>query len=193
MSESKQVETSTLSASVVTKVVTALAASITAATNSAVSLLEFCKTAGKAGLGKTVAEPDVLRIVDELAATIGWNSIDPKIAKVRKSEARSLLRQHAYLPEAITAVRSATGSCGYHDAVKIARLIKEHGNVGDAVLALTTKKEAAKVDPAVRVANALKTWYVSVRDGRKTPKRTELMKNIMSFAMDNDLNIGQGE
>jgi|SRR5208282_511929 len=189
MSESK-VE-STLSTKVVTTVVTVLADAITQAKNSAGALVAFCTAAAKAGIPKTVPEPDVVAIVDALSLKLGWNGTPRE--KVSKSEARSLVRQHALLPEAITAVRSATGSCGYHDAVKIARLIKEHGNIGDAVLALTSKKETAKTDPRVKAASALKTWYGAVRDGKKSPKRIELMKLITSFANEADLDIGLGE
>ena len=191
MSDTKvEKTTSTLAPKVVTTVVTALAASITSAKNSAVSLLEFCKAAGKARLPITPNEADVVTIVDQLSTKIGWAGT--KREKVSKSEARSLVRQHALLPEAITAVRSATGSCGYHDAVKIARLIKEHGNVGDAVIALTTVKEAAKVDPKVKAQNGLKAWYSSVRDGAKSPKRTKLMSLIVNFSNECELDIGLG-
>jgi hypothetical protein len=188
MSDTK--DNSTLSPKVVTSVVTALAEAITQAKNSAGALLAFCTAAAKAGLSKTVAEPDVALLADQLSAKLGWAGTPRE--KVSKSEARSIIRQHALLPEAISAVRSATGSCGYHDAVKIARLIKEHGNVGDAVLALTSKKEATKVDPAVRAASALKTWYVSVRDGKKSSKRLDMMKAIVNFATEMDLDIGLG-
>jgi len=189
MSE-KKVEVSSLAEKVVTSVVTAMAASITAAKNSAVSLLEFCKTAKKAGFPNIPSDADVILVVDQLAAKIGWNGTPRE--KVSKSEARSLLRQHALLPEAITAVTAATGSCGYHDTVKIARLIKEHGNVGDAVIALTTVKEANKVDPKVKAANGLKAWYASVRDGSKSAKRTKLMSLIVNFANECELDIGLG-
>src|SRR5579863_5115023 len=162
---------STLDGKVVTTVVTALAEAITQAKNSAGALLAFCTSAAKAKFPKIPQEADVVLVADQLSAKLGWAGTPRE--KVSKSEARSIIRQHALLPEAITAVRAATGSCGYHDAVKIARLIKEHGNVGDAVNAMTTKKEAAKVDPAVRAQNALKTWYAAIRDGRKTPKRIE--------------------
>ena len=188
MSDTKQV--STLNPKVVTSVVTALAEAITTAKNSALSIVDFCKSAAKAGFPKLPAEADVVLVADQLSAKMGWAGTPRE--KVSKSEARSLLRQHALMPEAITAVRSTTGSCGYHDAVKIARLIKEHGNVGDAVLELTTKKEAAKIDPAIRAASALKSWYASVRDGRKTPARVTLMKSIVNFATENDLDIGLG-
>ncbi len=183
-------EISTLKPSVITTVVTALAASITSAKNSAVSLLEFCKVAGKSGLPITPSEADVVTIVDALSAKIGWAGTPRE--KVSKSEARSLVRQHALLPEAITAVRSATGSCGYHDAVKIARLIKEHGNVGDAVIALTTVKEAAKVDPKIKAQNGLKAFYNATRDGAKSTKRTKLMSLIVNFANEAELDIGLG-
>lgn len=181
---------SSLTATVVTKVVTALASSITNAKNSASALLEFCKAAKAAGFPSIPSEADVVKVVDELSAKIGWNATSRE--KVSKSEARSLVRQHALLPEAITAVKAATGSCGYHDAVKIARLIKEHGNVGDAVIALTTVKEAAKVDPKVKAQNGLKAWYASVRDGAKSPKRTKLMSLIVNFSNECELDIGLG-
>src|SRR5208282_2697090 len=188
MSESK-VE-STLSTKVVTTVVTVLADAITQAKNSAGALVAFCTAAAKAGIPKTVPEPDVVAIVDALSLKLGWNGTPRE--KVSKSEARSLVRQHALLPEAITAVKAATGSCGYHDAVKVARLIKEHGNVGDAVIAMTTKKEAAKVDPKVKAANGLKAWYAATRDGAKSAKRTKLMSLIVNFANECELDIGLG-
>jgi hypothetical protein len=188
MSDTKQV--TSLTAKVITTIVTALAESITAAKNSADSIKTFCTAAAKAGFPKTPTEPDVVAVADELSKKLGWNGTPRE--KVSKSEARSIIRQHALLPEAITAVRSATGSCGYHDAVKIARLIKEHGNVGDAVIAMTTKKEAAKTDPQVAAARGLKTWYNAVRDGSKGAKRTKLMSLIVNFANECELDIGLG-
>jgi len=185
----KTKEVSTLKPDVVTKIVTVLASSITNAKNSAVSLLEFCKGVNKL-LPNIVPEADAIVIVDQLSAKLGWSGTPRE--KVSKSEARSLVRQHALLPEAITAVKAATGSCGYHDAVKVARLIKEHGNVGDAVIAMTTKKEAAKVDPKVKAANGLKAWYATTRDGAKSAKRTKLMSLIVNFANECDLDIGLG-
>ncbi len=60
------------------------------------------------------------------------------------------------------------------------------------MIALTTKKEAAKTDPRVSTERALKTWYASVRDGKKSPKRIELMKAIVNFATEMELDIGLG-
>ena len=188
MSDTKQKEVSTLAPKVVTLVVTALAESITQAKNSAGALVAFCTAAAKAGLKTTVAEPDVVAIVDALSLKLGWNGTARE--KVSKSEARSIVRQHALLPEAITAVRTATGSCGYHDAVKVARLIKEHGNVGDAVAAMTAKKEATKTDPKVAASRGLKVWYASVRDGAKSAKQKATMAAIVNFATEYDLDIG---
>jgi hypothetical protein len=188
MSDTKQKAQSTLAPKVVTLVVTSLAEAITQAKNSAGSLISFCTAAAKAGLKTTVDEPDVVAIVDALSAKLGWNGTPRE--KVSKSEARSIVRQHALLPEAITAVRTATGSCGYHDAVKVARLIKEHGNISDAVTAMTTKKEAAKTDPKVAAARGLKLWYASVRDGAKSAKQKATMAAIVNFATEHDLDIG---
>ena len=188
--DTKVKQVSSLGEKVVTTVVTSLAASITAAKNSAMSLLEFCKAAKKAGFPNIPSEADVVLVADKLSAQLGWAGTPRE--KVSKSEVRSLLRQHALLPEAITAVQAATGSCGYHDAIKTARLIKEHGNVGDAVIAMTTKKEAAKTDPAVRVVSALKALYASTRDSKKTPRRVEELKLILNFAIEMGWDIGQG-
>jgi hypothetical protein len=189
VSDTKQVKvTSTLAPKVVTTVVTALAEAITQAKNSAGALLAFCTAAAKAGFPKIPQEADVVAVVDQLAAKLAWNGTPRE--KVSKSEARSIVRQHMLLPEAITAVRTATGSCGYHDAVKVARLIKEHGNVGDAVVAMTAKKEAAKTDPKVSASRGLKVWYASVRDGAKSAKQKTIMAAIVNFATEHDLDIG---
>jgi hypothetical protein len=190
MSDTKEV--STLAAKVVTTVVTVLGEAIQSAQNSGATLIDAFKAMAKAGFPKIPSEADVVLVADQLSAKLGWAGTPRE--KVSKSEARSLIRQHALLPEAITALRSsAYGRCGYHDAVKVARAIKEHGNVGDAVLALNTKAEATKTDPAVRAASALKSWYASVRDGRKTPKRLEQMKAIVNFATEMGLDIGLGQ
>lgn len=193
MSDKTEKQVSTLSVAVVTSIVTALTSGIVAAKNSANSLLEFCKACAKNKLPITVPEPDVIAVADAVAAKMGWNDPAYKRAKVSKSEVRSLIRQHALLPEAIVALRaSAHGACGYHDAVKVSRLIAEHGNIGDAVTAFNAVKEAAKVDPRVKAQNGLKAWYASVRDGAKSPKRTKLMSLIVNFANECELDIGLG-
>ncbi|MGO9596857.1 MAG: hypothetical protein ACLP7Q_02425, partial [Isosphaeraceae bacterium] len=74
---------SSLAATVVTKVVTALASSITNAKNSAGALLEFCKAAKAAGFPSIPNEADVVKVVDELSAKIGWNGTPRE--KVSKS------------------------------------------------------------------------------------------------------------
>ncbi len=186
MSDTKQ--QSTLAPKVVTTVVTALAEAITQAKNSAGALVAFCTTAAKAGFPKIPSEPDVVAVVDALSAKLGWNGTPRE--KVSKSEARSIVRQYMLLPEAITAVRAATGSCGYHDAVKVARLIKDKGNIGDAVTAMTEKKQAAKTDPKMAASRGLKVWYASLRDGAKTAKAKAAMAAIVNFATDHDLDIG---
>ena len=192
MSDTKvEKTTSTLTPKVVTSVVTFLGEAITTAQNSATTLVDAFRGMAKAGFPKIPSEADVVLVADALSAKLGWAGTARE--KVSKSEARSLLRQHMLLPEGITALRaSAYGRCGYHDAVKLARGIKEHGNIGDAVMALNTKREAAAVDPALRVTNALKSWYAGIRDGRKSPKRIEQMKAIVNFATEMDLDIGLG-
>ena len=192
MSDTKvEKSSSTLAPKIVTTVVTILGEAITTAQNSATTLIDAFRGMAKAGFPKIPSEADVVLVADALSAKLGWAGTPRE--KVSKSEARSLLRQHMLLPEGITALRaSAYGRCGYHDAVKLARGIKQHGNIGDAVLALNTTREAAKTDPRVRAQNALKAWYAEVRDGKKSSKRIEQMKAIMNFATEMELDIGPG-
>lgn len=164
---------STLAANVVTTLVTALAEGIAAAKNSGTALLGFCTAAAKAKLPKTPTESDVVAIVDALSSKLGWNGTPRE--KVSKSEARNLVRQHAYLPEAMTALRSsAYGVCGYHDAVKLSRLIKSEGNVPAAVKAMNTKAEAVAADTGKRFELALQAHYQTVSESRAKDKTAKL-------------------
>jgi len=163
---------STLATSVVTTIVTALAAGITAAKNSGSALVEFCKVAGKA-LPKTPVESDVIAIAKALSVKMGWEG--SKRERQNMSEARALIRQHAYLQEGMTALRASEyGACGYHDLVSFARSLKEVGNVAAAVKLFNTTKKAKKADTGHKLELAVQAHYQTVSESKSSSKRAQL-------------------
>ncbi len=172
---------STLGAAQVTTVVTALAEAITAAKNSGSSLTTFCTAATKAKFPKTPNEADVVAVVDALSAKLAWNGTPRE--KVSKSEARNIVRQHAYLPELMTALRASVyGACGYHDAVKLCRLMKSEGNVGAAVLKFNTKAEPKQVDMLKRFETALQGLYQSISEEKQSKDKTRRLAALNACA-----------
>lgn len=174
-------QVSTLSAAIVTTVVTALADSLTNAKNSGLTLLDFCKAATKAKFPPVPIEADVVAVVDALSAKLGWNGTPRE--KVSKSEARNLVRQHAYLPELMTALRASEhGACGYHDAVKLCRLMKSEGNVSAAVIKFNTKAEPKAVDMAKRFETALQGLYQSISEEKPSKAKTKKLQALNACA-----------
>jgi len=185
MADTKPV--STLTAAIVTTLVTSLSDSLTNAKNSGSALLTFCTAASKAKFPKIPNEADVVAVVDALSAKIGWNGTARE--KVSKSEARNIVRQHAYLPELMTALRASEhGACGYHDAVKMCRLLKSEGNIAGAVLKFNAKPDAKPVDHAKRFETALQAFYQSVSEEKpskaKTAKLAALNQCANAFQME---------
>lgn len=173
--------TSSLSAAVVTTVVTALAESLTNAKNSGTALISFCNAAAKAKFPKTPNEADVVAVVDALSLKMGWNGTARE--KVSKSEARNLVRQHAFLPELQTALRASEyGACGYHDAVKLCRLMKSEGSVGAAVLKFNTKPAPKEADTAKRFETALQAHYQTVSEMKKGAEKTKMLAALRACA-----------
>jgi hypothetical protein len=172
---------STLNASVITNVVTALAESITTAKNSASALVSFAQAAAKAKFPRTPNEADVVAVVDALSAKLGWNGTPRE--KVSKSEARNIVRQHAYLNELQTALRASPhGACSYHDAVKLCRLMKSEGSVGAAVLAFNTKAEAKPVDADKKFKTALQSFYQVVSEEKGSKAKTAKLAALRACA-----------
>lgn len=172
---------SKLGAGVITTVVTALAESISNAKNSATALVSFAAAAAKAKFPRTPDEADVVAVVDQLSAKLGWNGTARE--KVNKSEARNIVRQHAYLNELQTALRASPyGACGYHDAVKLCRLMKEHGNVGAAVLAFNTKAAPKPVDQDKKFKTALQSFYQAVSEEKASKAKTARLAALRACA-----------
>jgi hypothetical protein len=172
---------STLTSAVVTTVVTALAESLNAAKNSGSALTTFCAAAAKAKFPMIPNEADVVAVVDKLSEKLGWNGTARE--KVSKSEARNIVRQHAKLPELMTALRASEyGACGYHDAVKLARIFPKAGNVPATIAQFLTKKEAAPVDTLARLAAALQAHYQSVCEEKKGADKTAKLAAMTALA-----------
>lgn len=171
---------STLKADVVTTLVTALANGITQARNSGNALADFCAAALGAKLPTNPPAEDVSAIVDALASKMAWDGTSAE--KVRKSEARAIVRAHAALPEGITAMRAATGACGYHEAVRVAREINQNGgNASAAVATLTAPAGKKKADHDGKILRALQSYWNALRDSKRKD-RTERMAIIESAA-----------
>jgi predicted trehalose synthase len=174
-------QVSTLGANVVTTVVTALAESLTAAKNSGTALQSFCTAAAKAKFPALPNEADVVAVVDALSAKLGWNGTARE--KVSKSEARNIVRQHAKLPELMTALRtSAYGACGYHDAVKLCRLMKSEGNVSAAVAKFNEPSASKPVDTLARLTTALQAHYQSILEEKKGAEKTRKLAAMTALA-----------
>jgi hypothetical protein len=166
---------STLAASVVTTLVNAFAEGINTAKNSGRALVTFCQAAAKAKLPITPNDSDVIVIVNALAAKLGWDAPTYKRSKQAKSEARAIVRQHAYLPEAMDAlIRSEHGACGYHDVVSVARLIKSEGNVKAAIKAFNSSKPPKATDTGKRFELALQAHYQTVSESKSKSKSAQL-------------------
>jgi hypothetical protein len=152
--------TSTLATSVVTTLVTSFVESYRTAVNGGFALANFCAAALAAKLAPSPGEPDVIAIADGIAAALKWEGT--KRERQNKSEARAIIRQHAFLPEGMTAFKTATGACGYHDAVRIARAIKSEGTVTAAVASLTAEVAKKKADHNARFTAAMRTFYKAI-------------------------------
>ena len=167
----------------VTSLVTVLGDSIRTATDTAGALIAFSTAASKLHFAPNVPEAHASQLADALSAKLGWAGTPRE--KVNKSEARAIIRQHSVIPELVTAMRAKYGKCGYHDAVKVCRLIpKCENDLGKAVKQFGATPEPGKSDPEGNAKRALKSLYNSMRDARKTDKRTAQMKVIAAFAVE---------
>lgn len=172
---------SSLSTSTVTTIVTALAESLTAAKNSGTALTTFCAAAAKAKFPKAPAEADVVAVVDKLSEKLGWNGTARE--KVSKSEARNIVRQHAHLPELMTALRASEyGACGYHDAVKLTRIFAKAETVPATIAAFLMKGESKPVDTLARLTSALQAHYQSVLEEKKGSEKTAKLAAMTALA-----------
>jgi hypothetical protein len=169
----------TLTSQVVTTLVTSFGKAYTAARNSGSALADFCAAALAAKLPAVPAAQDVEAIVDGIAKMLEWSGTPRE--RQNKSEARAIILAHASLPEGITAFRTETGACGYHDAVKIARQIPKSGSAGAAVLELTAERAAKKADYDAGLTRALQTYYRAMQNSKRKD-RLARMQTVVDCA-----------
>lgn len=171
----------TLGSKILSAVADLFATAIGNATSVRATVIDACKAASKAGLPAEPSEPDVRAIVNLIAEARGWSNPKYTREKQSKSDARALIRSHASLPEGIAAMLSAGYPDNYANVVRLARAIVKQGSIKEAVKSLKPG-EGTATDPAQRAASALRSWYKSLRDGRKTEKRQALMAALARFA-----------
>ena len=169
----------TLAASVVTTLVTAFAESFNAARNSGTALANFCAAAVAAKLPEKPEPADVDAIVDGVAKRLAWAGTPRE--KASKSEARVLIAQHALLPEGLTAYKATTGVCGYHEAVRVARALREYGSVEPAVAFLTAEHKATKANHDASLTRALQSYWRAMQNGKRKD-RVQRMEATAAFA-----------
>jgi hypothetical protein len=173
----------------VTSLVTVLSDSIKTATDTAGALIAFSTAASKLGFATEVPEAHASQLADALSAKMGWAGTARE--KVNKSESRAIIRQHSVIPELIVAMRAKYGKCGYHDAVKVCRLIPKCDNdLTKAVKQFGVVPDAKATDHNANAERAIKSLYAATRDARKTDKRTNELKIILDFAAEMGWDLG---
>jgi len=163
-----------LTAVSIRKLADKLAESISTAKNSGSALVTFCDAASSLGLSDTPAESDCIAIVDAVASKLGWTGTPRESAS--KSEARNIVRQHAFVPELQTALRASDyGACSYHDTVKLCRLMKKHKTVRATIQAFNTRSSEGKsVSANDKFARAMRSFYQTVSESRAKDKSARL-------------------
>src|SRR3974390_665989 len=169
---------STLAASLVTSVGNALADAYQSMTNSGTALGSACAAAAKLKLPTVVSQSDVDAIVDAISTRLQWAGTARE--RTAKSEMRAIVATHATLPEAITALRSASGRCGLAESVKLARYLRDGKSVKAAVTAMTTHVEA-KRDPREGIRRSLQSFFNATRDSKRKD-RDVVMQACIHFA-----------
>lgn len=177
MSDKKPDTVSTLAPAILATLGTALRNGATAALNAGSLLADFLAACVGAKLPALVPPEDVSAIAN---AAYPADSADPKVLKVRRSEARNIVRAHASLPEGITALRTAAGKCGYNQTVALARRLSNGESVASAVAAMVTPMHG-KVDHDAKLGRALQAFWNASRDGKRKT-RLERMAATEAFA-----------
>ena len=177
MSKSKSVEAavaSTLSRETVTTIVTEFVKGYRAAVSGGMALANFFAATRAAKLPDHPAETDVVALTDAIAKEMAW--IGTPREKQNKSDCRAVLRAHAFMPEALVAIKAANdGKCGYHDATKIARALPKHEwDVSAAVAAMLAPSDSTPVKPDVKFGKAVVSYWKSCRDGKRKDKAARM-------------------
>jgi hypothetical protein len=134
------------------RIATAFCNALDTQANTGSIVTQVCDVARSIMRGKPVPAADMDSIIADIAAQRGWKG---PTAKVRGSEARTVLSTYAELPEAVKLAQEK-GACNWHFALKIARLIKG-GKSPTAAVSAARKKAADKpINWEGRIAAVLK-------------------------------------
>lgn len=175
MSDSNTV-TATVTPATLNKLGKALRAGVTNALNAGNMLADFLAECVGANLPAKPDDATVESIVNAYADGAGW---DDKTAKVRKSEARNIVKAHATLAEGIAAYRAAAGKCGYDKTVQLARKLASGDTPEAAVKSLTAK--GTESSPDEKLTRALQSYWNACRDSKRKD-RDARMKIVESAA-----------
>jgi hypothetical protein len=155
---------SVLSKTAHSAIVASFCAALDSVENSGSIVTQVCKTAAGYMKGEAIPKPDADAIISGIAKARGWKG---DAVKVRSSEVRTVLSVYASLPEAIESYRAKAGSCTWHNALRLARMLRKVGNVGKAITMARAKAEAGTANPVGRVAGALKAWFAASRGDKR--------------------------
>lgn len=181
---SKQVNTtevkSVLSKTAHSAIISAYCTALDSVENNASIVTQVCNAARGYLKGEPMSKPDADAVISGIAQRRGWKG---DAVKTRGSEVRTVLNVYNTLPEAVEQFRKREGACTWHMMVTIARKLRTHnGNVNKAVKAAAegAGESSKPVNPAGRVAGALKAWYANVRGDKREAIRKAV--SILSTA-----------
>lgn len=130
---------------------------------------QVCDTARKYLRGEAMTDDDRADIVARIARARGWKK---NVLKQRSSEVNVVLKAYDRLPEGIKLLSTRnSGRAQWHDSMKIARRLNAGDSIQKAVAFALKKGSGVAVNPAGRVAGALKAWW---NDAPR--KRAEIIK-----------------
>ncbi len=156
-----------ITASVHNNIVKAFVGALTSVETSGSLVTQVCDVARKALGGDEIPADARKLIVTDIAEARGWKD---KALKARSSEVNVVLKAYNTLGEAVSLfTKKNNGKCQWHDSMKLARRINAGDSPQQAVAAAFAKGESKAVNPAGRVAGALKAWY-NVAKGDKKAK-----------------------
>ena len=159
-----------ITAAVHNKLVTAFTGAFDSMESSGNLVTQVCDIASAALKGEEIPKEARSLIVSDIASNRGWKD---KTLKSRSSECNVVLRAYVSLGEAVRVfTKRNNGKCQWHDSMKLARRLNAGDSVQQAVAAAFAKSEAKTVNPAGRVAGALKAWYKAA----KGDKRAKILK-----------------
>ena len=159
-----------ITAAVHNRIVNAFTAALDSVESSGNLVTQVCDVAMSALKGEEIPADARKLIVSDIASNRGWKD---KTLRARSSEINVVLRAYSNLSDAVKLfTKKNNGKCQWHDSMKLARRLNAGDNVSQAVAAAFVRGESKSVNPAGRVAGALKAWYKVA----KGEKRANILK-----------------